>query len=173
MTPINKIYFKELDRQNSEIDKIKEMLAKAKAEKEKTMDLFFHTYYYDNLDLSKGKTVDFVVAESRFIQDKFLTELHILGKEFSKIGNELSEYTEEKDATILATNKKELTDFYLMLEKYIACINSRFEALQTITNRLERRVVLPEFTGQTVFVPEVDKSALATLGIPDDNIIYT
>ena len=118
MTPINEIYFKELDRQLSEIDRIKEMLAKAKTEKEKTMNLFFNTDYYNNLDLSKGKTVDFVVAESRFIQDKFLTELYILGKEFSKIGNELSEYTEEKDATILATNKKELTDFYLILEKY-------------------------------------------------------
>lgn len=157
MTPINEIYFKELDRQLSEIDKIKEMLAKAKAEKEKTMDLFFNTYYYDNLDLSKGKTTDFVVAESKFIQDKFLTELYILGKEFSKIGNELSEYTEEKDATILATNKKELTDFYLMFEKYIACVNSTFESMQSIINRLERRIVLPEFTGQTVFVPEVDK----------------
>lgn len=156
MTPINEIYFKELDRQISEIDRIKEMLAKAKAEKEKTMDIFFTTDYYKNLDLSKGKTVDFAVAESKFIQDKFLTELYILGKEFSKLGNELSEYTESKDATILATDKKELTDFYLMFEKYIAWVNSRFEAMQTIINRLERRIVLPEFTGQTVFVPEDD-----------------
>lgn len=156
MTLINEIYFKELDRQNGEIDRIKEMLAKAKAEKEKTMDLFFTTDYYNNLDLSKGKTVDFAVAESKFIQDKFLTELYVLGKEFSKLGNELAEYTEEKDATILATNKKELTDFYLMFEKYIAWVNSMFESLQTIINRLERRIVLPEFTGQTVFVPEDD-----------------
>ena len=156
MTPINEIYFKELDRQDSEIDKIKEMLAKAKAEKEKTMDLFFNTDYYKNLDLSKGKTVDFAVAESKFIQDNFLTELYILGKEFSNFGNVLSKHTEEKDSFVLATNKKELTDFYLILEKYVAWINSTFESMQTIINRLERRIVLPEFTGQTVFVPEDD-----------------
>ena len=167
MTPINEIYFKELDRQISEIDKIKEMLVKAKAEKEKTMNLFFTTDYYKNLDLSKGKTVDFAVAESKFIQDNFLTELCILGKEFSKLGNELSEYTEEKDSFILATNKKELTDFYLMFEKYVAWVNSRFEVLQTIINRLERRIVLPEFTGQTKFVPEDDMFSNL------NNIIYT
>lgn len=161
------IAFKELDRQNSEIDRIKEMLTKAKSEKEKTMDLFFTTDYYKNLDLSKGKTVDFAVAESKFIQDNFLTELYILGKEFSKIGNELSEYTEEKDTTILATNKKELTDFYLTLKRYAAWINSTFEALQTIINRLEHRVVLPEFTGQTLFVPEDDMFSNL------NNIIYT